>query len=339
MPVYDDRGRIIGRFSSSQALASITESIARILSESSMFDNGFSSVFTPDSDSLGPFGSVIIAQTNLIVSGLAMLTTVRLTDQGLEASAPVHVAAPPGHNCLMCPPGLTACASNTCSVSALRALCPSGPLLTRQTPKGPEFTCIVELEGALEMASAAQRVKAAVGSFCPPDRHEFEFGSSLVDVTPFYAEEYGLPGLAPPGYWCQLTVIPRRNVYKSTDEAKDKVAIVVSVSVTGIALGVLLMLWALWLVRRAHAKLRRGRRRHEEGHVHEAISLIETLQHPMVLVPAELFVGFGELPMHDKLRDDQVGKRGRPRSAVNSCSSEATLRAGTAHHHQRPAGA
>eukprot|EP00325_Prymnesiales_sp_UTEX-LB-985_P006737 CAMPEP_0174704688 /NCGR_PEP_ID=MMETSP1094-20130205/8184_1 /TAXON_ID=156173 /ORGANISM="Chrysochromulina brevifilum, Strain UTEX LB 985" /LENGTH=971 /DNA_ID=CAMNT_0015902771 /DNA_START=18 /DNA_END=2933 /DNA_ORIENTATION=- len=322
LPIYDSsRTHIIGRFSSAVALASITESISRILSESSMFDNGFTSIFTPDVASLGPFGSVVIAQTNLNISGLATLATVRLTAQGLEAAAPVHAATPPGQSCAMCiTPCLanpafcelqgepeTACASDTCSILSLRMLCPAGALSSRPTPKGPEFACIINSEGAMAMASAAHQVKAAIGTSCPPERREFEFGGNIVDVTPFYAEDYGLPGLAPPGYWCQLTMIPRRNVYRSTDEAQENIAIVLSVTISGILVGVLMMLLALWVVNRARADLQRGRRLKEEQLVQQAVSGMEALTHPMVLVPAELFVGFGELPMHENLRDDRVG--------------------------------
>ena len=90
-------------------------------------------------------------------------------------------------------------------------------------------------------------------------------------MTPFRLEGYGLPALAAPGRWCQTAIIPRANVYGETDKARRDIALVLAIALTGIVLGVLLLLGALWFVRFAHKSLCRERRQLDEKRVRAAV--------------------------------------------------------------------
>ena len=355
VPIYDSSParNIVGRASSAVALASITDSLMRIFEQSVMFKNAIAAVYTPNMPNPidvatggncgpnpcgpNPFANLLIAQTLVPIEGLANLVTIRYTPNGFEAFAPVEAPVPPGpFECTHCiteciqspafciPKGSPAdvCPPDACSVQAMEALCAGAPLTIEPTPQGPSFVCSLSARMS-SLADAIAAVEDAAGESCPTERLELdgESSSQLIDVTPFLTEEYGLPQLAPPGRWCVLIVLPRSNVFAATDRANRNVLVVLVVSLTGIVLGGVLLIVALWIVNHSRRLLTRERRQLDEHRVHEAVAKTKLLSHPMILVPAEVFVGLGRLVMHEKLREDLV-----PLLTVNSLAELNELR-------------
>ena len=91
--------------------------------------------------------------------------------------------------------------------------------------------------------------------------------------------------------------------HSSHSQAREQNSVVTAVALTGVVLGILLLLAALYVVNRARLILARERLALDEKTVRDAIESMQKLAFPMVLVPAEVFASCGEMLMHEHLRD------------------------------------
>jgi len=85
--------------------------------------------------------------------------------------------------------------------------------------RAPNFVAdVLKVEDSIT-AKALKFVKEELGgNGCTNKQHFLQIGDSLlVDITPFRAEDYGMPPLNQ--VWCVMTIIPRQNIFKATDEA------------------------------------------------------------------------------------------------------------------------
>jgi len=113
-------------------------------------------------------------------------------------------------------------------------------------------------------------------------------------------ENHGMPPLSEA--WCQLTVLPRENIYAEIDKAKSNSIWVIVVA--GIAGGIAMALLAVSMLLENMSKnilVEEQASAHREE-VESAEEAVNALIHPMCLVKATEFIAEGKLAKHEDLR-------------------------------------
>ena len=162
--------------------------------------------------------------------------------------------------------------------AALDTVCPGVPREDITSNSGPMRTCIVE---GHPLNHALNIVFQKYGTFCPNSQKHIEEGDLLIDVTPFRTEEHGMPRLPEPGYFCQLTTMPRKNVYSATDDASSQGVIVIIVAALGISFAFIALGSVLAHARRSSMQIFHNKYVECQERVHQSMADLEVLIHPM----------------------------------------------------------
>lgn len=103
-----------------------------------------------------------------------------------------------------------------------------------------------ELKAGSMTAGAIDAIKAENnGNPCPTEQTFITSGETLIDVTPFRAENFGMPPLNED--WCALSVMPRSNIFESIDAAERASTSVVLIGAAGAILAMMVLIGSIWL--------------------------------------------------------------------------------------------
>jgi len=153
---------------------------------------------------------------------------------------------------------------------------------------------------------ALQAISAEMGTKCPSSQRFFSFDDTLVDVTPFLSETFGLPPL--PHRWCQVMVVPRENVYELIDQAGVYTIVVWCVAGVGFVAAVALLCCSLYMALFFERLVREEKRQHQYGKVLEAEDSVRNLLAPMTVMSAPQFLQLTEMICSEVLRDQGLLK-------------------------------
>ena len=159
------------------------------------------------------------------------------------------------------------------------------------------------IPGSSYTKKAIEFLKREHGDICPVAGHLNldEEEDRLVDVMPFYTEDWGLPSLGT--RWCQVLTVPRDNLYGSIDEAERTSLIVGLIAGGGFTVALCLLSLSVWQVCRTNRNLRRRRRAADYALVLQAVEEVGNLGCPMALIGAGDFLELEELVCYEDVRD------------------------------------
>ena len=141
------------------------------------------------------------------------------------------------------------------------------------------------------------------GGICPVEGHLDldEEEDRLVDVMPFYTEDWGLPSLGT--RWCQVLTVPRDNLKSSVDRAQITSLVVGFVAGGGFAVALCLLSLSVWRVFQTHRQWGRQKNAADYAEVLRAVEEVGSLGCPMVLIGARDFLELEKLVCYEDLRD------------------------------------
>lgn len=160
---------------------------------------------------------------------------------------------------------------------------------------------IENLESDNEIAVVLRQVRDEWGAECPSEQHLFVFGETLVDVTPLYPEEFGLPPWS--GRWCGLITVPRTNLYMHLDTVVDNGVILGIVALVSLVVSCVFLMTSLGFAIRAQRLVWDEKREEDMRRIKAATRSVNSLDCPMSMMRAEDFLAMKSWECHEVWRD------------------------------------
>jgi len=151
-----------------------------------------------------------------------------------------------------------------------------------------------------------QKIKSEYGTYCPTEQYFIndDDNERLIDVTPFKAQEWGMPPLN--NNWCQIMTVPRENVYEAIDSAFMTGLVVFVISFVGFVGSVLLLTLSLCLAYRTYRARRFDIMMEDFTKVRESARDVMALITPMVVMRARHFQTLPTIPKMEDARNRHI---------------------------------